>query len=1346
VGIGLLAAPPAVAAAPGAPAGLTVSQPNDSTSMLSWNAVGGAAKYDVVVDDDPSFGTPYASVQTVNNTYVPTMNLNAGTNYWRVRALNVGNEASAWSTGSFGNPEVKVPVPASPADGATLVQPANPPLLSWSGSPGATSYTVEVDGEPDFVGAKSYSTKTTSLVVPDPLGAGDYWWRVTAVKGPGLISQPSASASFIIGALPAPVLVSPNNSANEPVEDVVLDWHPVPGAKTYEVQVANNVDFTNITETKTGIRGTRYSPPAGYNNDQYYWRVRAIDLGGAPTPWAQSQFNFKRHWPDRPWPVFPVQDGLPLTPDNANHDPADLPIEIMTTPAPFFQWMPVQHASHYQLQVDTQENFSSADLETCQIAGTTYTPGNGVFRTTSFTRSIDEECLVREGALLYWRVRPMDEPFNGTGFPNGVEGIYSPTQRFVWDPAMFTNVSPTEEAVVDIPTLRWQPQMGAEKFEVSITNRVGATVLPTTTTYATSYTLVDKQRLNPADGPFTWRIAAIEAGGRSSALADHVFNVSGSIPTTGAAPLTALSGTSADAPTVRAPALRWEPMDDAEYYRVSMGDSGSGFFWVPTFGEALGKKLYYPAMTETGTRSLKPGSYDWVVEAFAADGAKIGQSAVNTLRISGFEEVSGQRIALDGQTLDSGGGCAARLDNGAFCSGVPSTPVLSWDHQPGMSFYVVYVSQDANFTNLTETTRIPDTWNTRYAFTFSNNRPALPDNQSGVPYYWHIRPCKAIGVCGPDPVSNATSLAEHAFLKVSPRVNLTQPGVGASVDTNEITFDWDDYFDTNQATPWLTEMSPQSAKWYRLQVDNSDNFSAPFVDDIKVDQSTYTAFSKLYPEGTLFWRVAAIDGADNELNWSLPRSFTKGSPAVGLSSPVGDAAVGGTTPFTWGSQGFTGSYTIEVYRNNDLTFSSANRLFSKTVLTPAYAWDSPVPVSPAPYVWRVRRTDADGNEGPWSERGRFIVSAGAINLTSPADGGSQPPNGPVLTWTPLAGATSYTVEIRPASGSGSTTTANTVASAFAATTNFVSGTYIWTVTAKDASGSAVGSGQATFSVNNQLVAAQATQISAPAGTGVGATLTSTAPAWNQPDVSNAYQWLRDGSPISGATSATYTLTTTDYGKAVSLRVTAKRPGFADGVSVSNTIGATAGGALVATAPPTITGTPAGGSTLTAKPGTWTGPPTSYKYQWLRNGAPIPGAVSTTYKLTPDDAAKTIAVAVLASRAGFNDGAATAAAVSVPKMTSTTSATLSITRVKVGKRVKIGIAVTVPGVAGPSGKIRILDGTKTLKTLTMGPAAKGKITYKLPRLKKGRHKIKAAYFGNLTTYPSKSRKVVLAVFR
>jgi hypothetical protein len=66
-----------------------------------------------------------------------------------------------------------------------------------------------------------------------------------------------------------------------------------------------------------------------------------------------------------------------------------------------------------------------------------------------------------------------------------------------------------------------------------------------------------------------------------------------------------------------------------------------------------------------------------------------------------------------------------------------------------------------------------------------------------------------------------------------------------------------------------------------------------------------------------------------------------------------------------------------------------------------------------------------------------------------------------------------------------------------------------------------------------------------------------------------------------------------------------------------------------TAAAAITGTLTLGQTLTLPDGSWSGSPTGFLKQWLRNGAPIPGATAGTYTLVADDVGQEIAGEVVA---------------------------------------------------------------------------------------------------------------------
>ena len=213
-----------------APGGLTADVANSSTAILSWKKVVKATGYEVQVDTTSSFSSPDFTSKTSNTKAVPTKNLLPGKNFWRVRAVK-GSKQSEWVEDSFVIAPVTTPIPISPSDGAVLQQPQTPPLLQWSSSQGAISYTVTVDADADMIGAKSYTTKTTSLVVPDPLTVGDWYWQVTATKGTGLVSLGSAVTRFDISPSPSPR--SPTRPmTSTPIEDVVVDWTPVPGART----------------------------------------------------------------------------------------------------------------------------------------------------------------------------------------------------------------------------------------------------------------------------------------------------------------------------------------------------------------------------------------------------------------------------------------------------------------------------------------------------------------------------------------------------------------------------------------------------------------------------------------------------------------------------------------------------------------------------------------------------------------------------------------------------------------------------------------------------------------------------------------------------------------------------------------------------------------------------------------------------------------------------------------------------------------------------------------------------------------------------------------------------------
>jgi surface protein len=136
---------------------------------------------------------------------------------------------------------------------------------------------------------------------------------------------------------------------------------------------------------------------------------------------------------------------------------------------------------------------------------------------------------------------------------------------------------------------------------------------------------------------------------------------------------------------------------------------------------------------------------------------------------------------------------------------------------------------------------------------------------------------------------------------------------------------------------------------------------------------------------------------------------------------------------------------------------------------------------------------------------------------------------------------------------------------------------------------------------------------------VGEELSVTDGTWQgQATITYAYQWRRDGSNISGATSSTYTLVAADYDAVIDCVVTATNS--LDSTSAdSNDTGAIAGLAPTNDTAPSISGTDGLGDTLTRTAGSWSGTPTpSIAGQWRRNGVAIPGETGATYTIVAAD--------------------------------------------------------------------------------------------------------------------------------
>lgn len=276
----------------------------------------------------------------------------------------------------------------------------------------------------------------------------------------------------------------------------------------------------------------------------------------------------------------------------------------------------------------------------------------------------------------------------------------------------------------------------------------------------------------------------------------------------------------------------------------------------------------------------------------------------------------------------------------------------------------------------------------------------------------------------------------------------------------------------------------------------------------------------------------------------------------------------------------------------------------------------------------------------------------------------------------------------------------------------------------------------------------------PAVTGtprVGVELTATPGTWDTEGLTFGYQWLADGSPVTGATTAAYRPTAADAGKALTVTVTASKTGLPDGTASSEPVTVGRGAAAVPMTAPTVSGKALPGRTLTATPGTWSTEGLSFGYQWLRDGTPLAGATGSTYAVRVSDVGRTLSVEVTAARPGHEDGTATSPATQVGKLASTVRVK-PVDRFLTGKaRGLVKVVVAVPGPVQPTGTVVLRSAGQKLASTELRRKDGGSVLVALPRLSAGSHAVRAVYVGTdsisrsvsapatLTVKPAKPRK-------
>ena len=576
------------------PAAPTVTGGNDSQGRptLKWNAVTGAAKYEVY--RARSLNGDYIKYSTVTGTSYTNISYieNGNTYYYKVRALGSDGTAGAWSSivsvtyraASTGT------LPAPTVTGGNDAQ--GRPTLKWNAVTGAAKYEVyrarSRSGE--YI---KYSTVTgTSYTNTSYIEDGNtYYYKVRALKSDGTAGAWSSIVSVTYraastGTLSAPTVTGGNDAQGRPT----LTWKAVSGAAKYEVYRARSHSGEYIkysTVTGTSYTNTSYIE----DGNTYYYKVRALDASGTAGAWSSIVSVTYRA----------ASTGTLSAPTVTGGNDSQ--------GRPTLKWNAVTGAAKYE--VYRARSQSGDYIKYSTVTGTSYT-------NTSY---------IENGNTYYYKVRALDA--NGTA--GAWSSIVSVTCRLKLTAPSVTGGTDSQGR----PTLKWNAVTGAAKYEVYRSASRSGTYTKYSTQTSISYT---NSSYLTSGTTYYYKVRALGSDGSYgpySSVASVTYRA-----TSSAVPAEVTMGKATAQGSYIT--VTWDKAANAASYRVYRRVNNSSDWNV--VASSVSGTSYTDWNVEPGVR------YTYTVRGVAADGQTLSKT-YNKTGVTVFATINSNNVASDSLLL-----------------------------------------------------------------------------------------------------------------------------------------------------------------------------------------------------------------------------------------------------------------------------------------------------------------------------------------------------------------------------------------------------------------------------------------------------------------------------------------------------------------------------------------------------------------------------------------------------------------------------------------------------------------------------------------------------------------------